>query len=365
MWDRAVGDAKRLCAAVRRCECQAYQFADSFDHYNSAALMYEAVSGTITYSPSFVRFAAPAGLPGQGAQMFGWVRKNMKSNQATFIIFVSVLFPSLGNSGSIGNPFITVEDAGNSQWSLAVSTSGALNIINGHSGAIQAASSPGLVAPNQWYGIEVTVSVGTGSGTAVVSLGGTVVINATGLNTQATSNAYGNQVAIGDINNANLNKPLFDDFRVWDNTGSTQNAAIGTDRRQITKVPSGPGTNTNWTPNGAVANWQCVDDNPPDGDTTYVSSGSTIVDDYAMPSAGLSVAPSMVVAKSYARKDDSATRALEVGVLSGSATSFGSPFTMSSTYAFVDACIPLDPNTSAAWTAAGADAAHHAKFEST
>lgn len=343
----------------------AYQFCDSFDHYNSAASMYEFVSGTITYSTSFRRFAPPSGLPGQGIQASGYVRKNMKSNQATFIIFFAFNLPSLGGGGAHGNPILTVYDNGQEQWSLVVFSSGAIGIIRSNIGAVQVQTGPSVVAPNQWYGCEIAVTINASAGTAQVWLGGIQVINTTGLNTQVSANAFGNQVGIGDINNAGLNKPLLDDFRVWDNTGSHQNAIVGSDVMQITKLPSGAGTNTAWTPNGAAANWQCVDDNPPDGDTTYVSSAGLLTDDYAMPSASLPAAPTMVVAKSLARKDDANTRALEVGVLSVASTSFGSPFTMSSSYAWCDSCIPLDPNTSAVWTAAGADAAHHAKFEST
>ncbi len=327
--------------------------------------MYDTVSGTVTYSSVYARFAPPAGLPGQGVKVPGWIRKNMKSNQATFIIFLGFNLPSLGNGGPGGNPFLTVYDSGTAQWSLVVFSSGALGIIRSNASTVQAQTGPGVVAPNQWYGIELQVTVNSSGGAAEIWLGGVVVLTATGLNTQASANAYGNQVAIGDINNNGLSGPMFDDFRVWDNTGGSQNAPVQLDRRLITKLPSGAGTNTAWSPNGAAANWQCVDETPPDGDTTYVSSTGLNVDDYAMPSAGLSSAPTMVVAKSYARKDDSATRALEVGVLSGSTTSFGSPYTMNSTYAFYDSCISVDPNTSAAWTAAGADAAHHCKFEST
>lgn len=37
--------------------------------------------------------------------------------------------------------------------------------------------------------------------------------------------------------------------------------------------PNGAGASTQWTPNGAAANWQCVGSN--DGDTTYVSSATS------------------------------------------------------------------------------------------
>src|SRR5579871_235103 len=129
----------------------AYQFCDSFDHYNVASSMYDTVSGTVTYSSVYARFAPPAGLPGQGVKVPGWIRKNMKSNQATFIIFVGFNLPSLGNGGPGGNPFLTVYDSGTAQWSLVVFSSGALGIIRSNASTVQAQTGPGVVAPNQWY----------------------------------------------------------------------------------------------------------------------------------------------------------------------------------------------------------------------
>src|ERR1700733_11647035 len=123
-----------------------YQFCDSFDHYNNAALLYEFTSGTMTYSSSFARFAPPSGLPGQGMKTAAgpsYVRKNMKSNAGTFIIFVAVNLGSLGNPGPGGNPFLSVYDSGRSQWSLVVFSSGAIGIIKGGAGAVQVQTGPG------------------------------------------------------------------------------------------------------------------------------------------------------------------------------------------------------------------------------
>lgn len=365
-WDVAVLDAHRLVARVQKC--QAYQFCDPFDHYNTASELYETTSGTITYSSAYERFAPPAGLPGQGIKCsggsFSYVRKNLQSNQATLIIKVAVSAVAMPGSGDPGS-FLAALDNGTTQWSLVILNNGAFGIILGASpGTTEAITGPGAIAAGLYYGIEVTVTIAGAASTVTAWINGVQVINATGLNLQVTANAYANQVAIGDMHNKFGSGLLFDDFRVWDSTGSTQNAALGTDSRLITKMPSGAGAATAWTPNGAAANWQCVDDNPPDGDTTYVSAAAASTEDaYAMPSAAMTAAPSMVVARSYVRKDDGATRTLQIGVSSSGTLGFGSTFTIGSTYSFIDSCIALDPHTSAAWTAAGADAAQHCKNE--
>lgn len=368
-WDVDVADAHRLCAAVRRRECCAYQFCDGFDIESSLSPLWETTSGTITLGTAYRRFAPPAGLPGQGAYFHSGggaggalARKNLVSNQATLIC--KVAYYQLAAVGASMNVIGVLDTA--FQAALIVTSNGTLQVWQGWDTTgpnLQAQTGPGLIAPNLWYAIEVKFTIGS-AGAVQVWVNGVQVLNVTSINTQFTTNAYANQVQLGDGNNLGC---YFDDFRVWDATGSTQNAALGTDSRLITKLPSGNGTNLNWTANGAAANWQCVDDNPPDGDTTYVSQSSTsLPEDYTMPSAGFAVAPAMVVARSMVRKDDGATRAMEIGAYLGPAgASYGSAFTVGSSYAFIDSCIPNDPNTSAPWTASAADSARHTKIETT
>jgi len=369
-WDAAVLDAKRLVTRAQRCRI--YRFADGFDEYNTPSEMYQVIQGTPVISSSYARFTPPAGLPGQGIYFPGnaYVARSLNANVTTFVIKLSALFVTLPGATN-GGPFVGVTDGtggySSVQWCLTVFSSGVIGLIRAiNPGTLLAQSNPGVIAAGGYYGIEMQIAVATSGVTATVWVNGSQVLNATGLDTQQTSNTYGNTVWLGDLNNR-FTGIYMDDFRVWDTTGSTQNAALGTDSRIITKLPSGVGTNTNWTPNGAAANWQCVDDNPPDDDTSYVSAaGSSIVDDYAMPSAGLTAAPVTVVARSRVRKDDGATRTMQIGVLSSGSAEAGSTYTLSSTYAFIDGdCSPEDPHTSAPWTAAAADAAHHWKQEVT
>jgi hypothetical protein len=369
-WDAAVLDAKRLIARAQRC--QIYQFCDSFDNYNTATKMYDTVQGTPAYSSAYARFAPPAGLPGQGIQFSGntWVRKNLGVNiTASAIPKIAVYFGNgLGGNGTRGNPFFSVLDNGSPQWSLIVFQNGAVGILTGSytGGTVIYQTGPGVVMANSYPSFECSIPVGA-SVTAQVWMNGAQIINASGINTQSTANAYFNQVAIGDLDNSGLGGSRFymDDFRVWDSTGGTQNAALGTDSRMVTKLASGAGAFTQWTPNGAAANWQCVDDDPPDDDTSYVS-GATIglQDSYAVPSAGFTAAPAMVVARFRMRKDDGATRSVEIGASQGATAGVaGGILTIGSTYAFIDCCIADDPATILPWTAAGADTAQPYKYE--
>lgn len=334
-WDRAVRDASALCAAVRRRENpRLYQFCDGFDNYNSATIMYETVAGTPTYSSSYARFGAPAGLPGQGVYLASgsYIRKNMQSNQATLI--AKVAYRALSTPSSFTSIIVLVDGTGGAdQVAIGWNNAGAIQAINGYQhvggGTVIATSGPGVIAPLQWFGVEVLCTISGSAGVLQVWVNGAEVLNLISLNTQFTSNAWANQVQLADSVNPGA---YFDDFRVYDSTGSTQNAPIGSgfDSRILTKLPSGAGGLTQWTPNGASANWQCVDDSPPDGDTTYVSSTSTNYDSYALPSAGIVVPPFMVVARSYYRKDDANVRTFQNGVRSGTSNALGATFTAGS-----------------------------------
>jgi hypothetical protein len=363
-WDAAVLDTHRLVARVQKCRL--YQFADPFDNYNSAAEMYQTVSGTILYSSAYRRFAPPAGLPGQGirttAGQNNYLGRNLSSNQATLIVKLAINTASLPTTNDGG--FIQLADVGNDQCTLCVTPAGGISLYKGRgaSGVLQVQTAPGLISPNLWYGIETKITVNGSVGICSVWVNGFQVLAATGIATQNTANAYANQIFIGDMNNQ-FGNMMMDDFRVWDSTGSTQNSPLGTDSQLLTSLSIGPGAVTGWAANGAAANWECTDDNPPDGDTTFVSaSAASTADAYTMANPGLTRPPAMVVARSMVRAA-SGSPTMEIGVSSSGSTAGGSTITPTSSYAFVDACIVLDPATGVAWTAAGANAAQHWKNE--
>ena len=344
-----------------------YQFADGFDNYDTTAIraaeMWETVSGSPTISSSYARFPAVGSYPNQGVKLAsggGYIRKNLNSNQGNLIAFMSY-GGALPASGTLS--FLQFQNAGVAQCSLGVTSAGALVFYqsNGAGGGILlASSSPGLLSTTTVpsHGIEIQVTFSATIGRVQVWLDGTVVIPlTTGLNTIAAfGSAYANQVKVGYCYGTGAD--VYTDYvRVWDNTGSYQNSPLGYDCRKLTKLPTGAGHYSNWTPL-AGSNYQNVNDNPPDADTSYNSSttGAT-VDSYAMGAASLTI-PSMVVAIARIRKDDTATRTAQVGIRSvgGNDSISANVHAAGSTYAFISDCISLDPDTSLPPTGAAADA---------
>jgi hypothetical protein len=351
----------------------AYQGCDTYDHYTNPSIFYDFVAGTATISTAYARFPAISGFPNQGIKLgggSGQIVKNLKSAQKTLIGFLSFGVAALPTTGPFG--FAGLQNNGNVQCVLALNPNGSLQFatqFTGGTGAlIGAPTAGGLIAaapttqPN--HGIEFLITIDASAGVVMLWLDGALLLNQSGLNTQGSGGSFAN--AANQIKFQNANADTYIDYwRIWDNTGSYQNAAVGKDRAKLTKLSAGVGDLTQWSANGASANWQCVDDNPPDGDATYVSSNGNNYDSYAMGTAGLLSAPTMVVPKSYVRKDDSATRAIEVGVRSSGVNGLGPAVTLGSSYVFVDSCISTDPNTGYPPTAAAADAFQHLKYEST
>jgi hypothetical protein len=348
----------------------AYQFVDTFDHYNTAFLtalgMYEAINGSPVISTAYARFPAIGSFPNQGCSLPSntFLRKNLKSNQGTLIAFLSfgAIFMPLSGYTNV----ISFLDNGTYQVVLGVSASGALQFLNPAGTPIGPSSAIGLIAPSAMpnHGIEIKVVISNTAGSVQCWLDGSLVINSSAsLDTQLSANAYANQVQLGA---AGTGSSLFytDYLRVWDNTGSYQNAPVGFDCRKLTKLDASAGFYTQWTANGAGTNYGCCNEASPDGDTTYVSSAGLNFDSYGMGTSGLAGVPSMVAVKSYARKDDGATRTLQIGVRSGTSNGLLTAAMMGSTYAWVDGCISEDPaNPGHAPTAAAADAYQFLKFE--
>jgi hypothetical protein len=341
----------------------AYHLWDGFDDYNAASEMWSAVSGTIQYSAAYARFAAVSGLVAQGIRFTPggptWKQWNMASNQPTMIFGFPAFFPQFGGAGN--NRFMHFSDSATVQCSLCVTSAGALVLQQNFNGSTLVTTGPGVITPGVWHWIDILITINNASGAIQVYLdqlvGGQAVLTGSNLNTRQSANNFMNQFVVGDFGNT-FNGLQIDDFHAHDITGLAPNAILG-DSRLYTKMAAGQGFSTLWTPNGAGANWQCVDEQIPDDDTSYVSSNTPgQIDGYTVATAGIVVAPHGVVRRSRVRRDDAGPHTFQNGIRSASSVSLGSAFTVPSSYAWTDGgvCYVNDPATGQPFTAAAADA---------
>lgn len=354
----------------------AYQFADGFDNYGNAYVLtngypWDLVQNVTTSTADF-RFTPPGSLPGgcavcaSGTQNL--VRKNLSSNQATIIAGFGVKFPALPAAGV--TDFFDLWDVGGSQCCLTVNSSGALQFYRGNNSplgggfapttaAIGSITANGTVAPNVWYGMAVQITVGAGTaGSVALYLNGssTPIINSTGLNNSGSGNAYANQVSIGPSVTTLGNTTKYDDFYCFDGSGSSLNASLLGDARILTKMPSGAGTYTNWTPTGLATNWQNAAVQPPSLADYNANNVAATKDSYATQLASLAVPPYFVVARASMERDDAGPHTPSLFVRSGSVDAVGvvTP-ALSAGYLFYDAVFRTDPSTGLVWTGPGAD----------
>ena len=116
---------------------------------------------------------------------------------------------------------------------------------------------------NNWYYVEIRHLVNQTTGRVVVKVDGVTEIDFTG-DTQGVP-ANGNIALIQWL--LGTAGTDFDDIYINDTTGSESNGFDG-DQRIYAVFADGAGNYAQWDPS-AGANWQNVDDNPPDDDTTY------------------------------------------------------------------------------------------------
>lgn len=360
----------------------AYQFADGFDNYgNSFSLAngypWDLVQGSTVINTDF-RFTPPNTLPGGCVTMTGTqnlVRKNLSSNQSTLFVGFGLKLSALPGAGL--TDLCDFWNAGAQQLGLAVNSVGALQFYRGTGSTLGGGFSPvataiGSITPNgtivagTWYGLLITVTIGTGTaGSVKLLLNGnqSAVINNTNINTSGDGSAFSNQVSIGP-SVTNIGTVKFDDFFCFDTTGSFLNAAPTSDTRILTKMPSGVGNYTNWTPNGLGSNFQNAAVQPPNTADFNANNVATTKDSYAMQSASLGVAPYFVVTRASMERDDAGPHTPSLFVRSGSTDSSGTVTpALTSSYLFYDAVFQNDPATSALWTASGADNAQAGVIE--
>lgn len=196
--------------------------------------------------------------------------------RTTFVANISELFCRFGiraNYPPLGGAIILgLQDSnGDRQFTLVLNRY--LHTLEIHRGAYDGAllglGPGGIIHQNRWHCVELHLSVADAGGVAQVKVDGTLIIDYTG-DTQETGNAnvqafsFGQDIAGGGVTG------YYDDIAFNDTLGGVNTTWIG--RGGIPAIfPTGAGNSTDLTPL-VGANWEDVDERPPDDDTTYVFS---------------------------------------------------------------------------------------------
>lgn len=262
-----------------------------------------------------------------------------------------------GNGAGIGawSPAFYWLDAGNAEIArMYVQTTGQLvYVIAG--GATYTSTSP-VVTANAWYHLEVKQN--TSGGTFEVRVEGVPVTGLvlTGL-TFVNTNLCA-QVRNGCASGGATINIYQKDNHTWDGSGSTNNNFLGS----VVAGSFNPTSDIalNWTLVGGASGSAALSNVPALDTTQYIQAATPAPSPY---SANLSdLPPNVTSIKALmtfvrATKTDGGDGNLQSGIISGAATGLGANRAITSAYTYWRDMFETDPNTSAAWTVAAANAA--------
>ena len=322
-------------------------FQDGFDYYDSFLTKWTANLG----SP-FPSFQSPGRFGyGQcaniGSEDTPNVYKALNGAPYTRLVYGCAVnyynssYPSSQNLPATMLGFIDVN--GNQISSLTLDSLGRFRFAGYE-------SNPVIIPIGGWAYVELDVTFSTSaSGFFELRVNGQSVMSESNIVTSTQNASYG--ILLGGNNSGDT---LYDDLYVLAPTTTTLGDSFLGDIKIVPLIPDGVGRVTQFTNNiSASANWTSVDETPPDGDTTYVFSSTPGQEDsYRLPTPNSLTPVSEVYGVSvyaYARKDDSPSRFLSVGVGNGTTESFDSGTALGSTYSYVQRVLPINPLTSADW----------------
>lgn len=283
------------------------------------------------------------------------------------VVSETTMILGLAFSAGVGGPayFGFCDSAGNGIAFVSfISSAGTLYLGGSADGMpsggtlVNSTTFTGNPVASSWAYYELEIVQGT-TGAVNLRMNGAQIASLSG-NTAISGVGALSAVFIGENGSTGQNY-FYDDLYVLDGTGSINNtflAPAGGDVRVATFFPTGAGADTQLTPTGASANWQCVSEQSPDFDSTYVSSATAGQEDLYAFTPALPTTNQIfgVGVKTLARKDDSNTRSIASLLSSGATVAQGATNALGSSYVAYNDTYNTDPNTSAAWTVSAVNA---------
>ena len=247
-------------------------------------------------------------------------------------------------------------NANNAIATITIQSDGALGLYVGASRTFLAASDP-IISASSWQHIEAKIVCDTVVGECEIRVNGVTVLHVTDQNLGSlgcTQIVFG---IPGSRSGGNLTY-YTDDIVVWNDVGDDNNDFIGQCRVE-TIFPVADTAQADWTLVGDSDGFDCIDNVPPDGDTTYIQGANVgdisqfELDDLPPETAKIIGVYIPVMAKI----DDAGVGAVKTGLLSGSDLALSGELTLTTAYTYWGAVFERDPATDEPWTKTGLEAA--------
>lgn len=260
------------------------------------------------------------------------------------------------NASSVNNIIMATQSAATWMIGLGLNQNGSITVYRmtaANTGVALGTTPVGLILEAQWHHVECAITISDTVGTVDVGIDGVNVLSLTAQDTRNGAPTNIDTLAMPRlINNAtNTATVAYDDFHFSDT------AVLLGDRRVETLYPTSDVAQGFARSAGAV-NYTLVDEAIVNGDTDYVQ-GSIVGDLDTYGFGDLSTTPLNVTAvqlSAFALKTDAVARSIALQAKSGASTTDGASFGLATTYGKHERLMLVDPNTSAAWTAAAVNA---------
>jgi hypothetical protein len=337
----------------------AYILIEGFDYYNSQSDIAASpqwpvlpTPNSITIVPGFYNHGRAVSIPNASANV-GMSAALSSSASEVFIAF-DVLFEALPTTTP--SRLVACMEGTITHANIALTTTGAIRMRRD---ATQLGSdSTFTFALNVRYRVEMRTVIADTGGLIDVRVDGTSVASVSNVDTRNAGSGIVDRVQIlGMTHASNLGATIFDNLTVNNTTGAAPTSWPGA-RRIETIFPNGDDS-VQWTPSQGSLNYDLVNDATPDLLTWVQSNTVGQVDRYDLQDlSGTPTAIDAVQLVTRAGRSDTGARTMRGFIRSGTTTANGATFTPVATPSgqYVRDTWHADPDTSAAWDAAGVNA---------
>jgi hypothetical protein len=335
---------------------------DGFDNYGTTVGSTVAPSGVLgryySYAVSSDKFYVGAGrVGGKSLDLtYSISLLHLKSPQLNNTDGTACILGMAINSPLIGSTSISIlsvyDQNGDINCYLKVAPSGHLEVVRSPTTVVATSTKP--IIFDAWNYIEWQIEI-SDSATTIVKLNGETILSATGIDTKYEAGAT--RVEKFGLYSTNYGA-LIDDLYILNMNATGASDFLGP--IVVSSIRPTSDDTSDWTPSTGTDNYAMVDEVISDDDTTYVAtSTSGHYDIYGYGDLTYSTAIPGMVLKSEVRDDAAASPSVYNVIESGTTTSDGTSAVVSSaTYTGVVRVSETDPDTAAAWSAAGVNAAN-------
>lgn len=324
-------------------------WVDGFDSYSSTITA--GVANRYTLSGSANTYVTGRNSQGKAIEMGAASAGTAEFSPSALSAMAAGFAMKLSALPGSTQQFFRLRASGTQELGVGVKSDGSIVVgTTDFSGGLLGTSAAGVLGTSYAY-IEIEVTRNASTGSVTVYVNGTSVLALTNVNTGSTN--Y-NQVALQGNTSITID---FDDYYVT-NSAARLSASSAQLPTVWTLRPSADTATADWTPDSGTNHFDRVNETAWDGDTTYNASTSPTDNDlYDMDN--LPSSPASIKAVHYLAISKGVGGASLVGptLKSGATTVAAVGSGGNTSYTMDHAILETDPNTSAAWTESGVNAA--------